>query len=48
VAGYQPLMPGFQGQLTEEQILSLTHQVAQSQRCLRLVQACRPRGRNKP
>ena len=24
VAGYQPLMPTFQGQLTEEQILSLT------------------------
>ena len=24
VAGYQPLMPAFQGQLTEEQILSLT------------------------
>jgi cytochrome c oxidase subunit 2 len=24
VAGYQPLMPSFQGQLTEEQILSLT------------------------
>jgi cytochrome c oxidase subunit 2 len=24
VAGYQPLMPTFQGQLTEEQILALT------------------------
>jgi cytochrome c oxidase subunit 2 len=24
VAGYQPVMPTFQGQLTEEQILSLT------------------------
>jgi cytochrome c oxidase subunit 2 len=24
VAGYQPLMPSFQGQLTEEQILALT------------------------
>jgi cytochrome c oxidase subunit II len=24
VAGYQPLMPSFQGQLTEEQIIALT------------------------
>jgi len=24
VAGYQPLMPAFQGQLTEEQIIALT------------------------
>jgi cytochrome c oxidase subunit 2 len=24
VAGYQPLMPSFQGQLTEEQIIDLT------------------------
>jgi len=24
VAGYQPLMPTFQGQMTEEQILNLT------------------------
>ena len=24
VAGYQPVMPSFQGQLTEEQILALT------------------------
>jgi cytochrome c oxidase subunit 2 len=24
VAGYQPLMPAFQGQLTEEEIMSLT------------------------
>ena len=27
VAGYQPLMPSFQGQLTEEQIIDLTSYV---------------------
>jgi cytochrome c oxidase subunit 2 len=27
VAGYQPLMPSFQGQLTEEQIIDLTEYI---------------------
>ena len=50
VAGYQPLMPTFQGQLTEEQILALTTYIKSLQS--QPVPATgaglhRPRGRNK-